>query len=167
MAALGYAMIARDFVMRPEVTTLSDVSYRAASYILHGPHSNMIGAFAMPVGYLASDMGWSISKAGSAIGEIENAGLISRFHDKRHLMIVGHFEINKPQNPNTMKKALKLLDALPADPLMAILVDNLRPFAEWFDKRSRERFTRPDANQTTEPLLPILDDICKRKCKPS
>lgn len=49
---------------------LSDQAKLLAIYLLTGPHSNMVGAFRLPDGYITEDLRWNIQVVKKAFQEL-------------------------------------------------------------------------------------------------
>jgi hypothetical protein len=129
---IGYALLPRKFFNETVTRSMTDAEFRAAIYIIAGPHSNSIGAMDLPPGYLSSDLGINQKKAEAIYRALVAHGVIQQFGDQRHIFLTRHFEWNTIQNPNVFKSAMKLLQALPSDPLVSQVINGMKPFAKRF-----------------------------------
>ncbi|MEI9992745.1 MAG: hypothetical protein WDM86_22260 [Rhizomicrobium sp.] len=67
-------------------------------YVLTGQHQNGAGAYHLPVGYAAADLRSTPVAVTAALGELNQAGLIEFDPATSEVLIVGWFDLCKPQN---------------------------------------------------------------------
>lgn len=113
-----YSQIYSQIWFDGKYTSLSDTAKLMFLYVLTSPHGNMIGYYRLPVAYAACDLGWDKKDVISALDELTVAGMIS-YDDKANVVLIKNFlKYNPIQNESQAKGAAKLLDDVPASPLI-------------------------------------------------
>ena len=93
----------------------SDTAFRIAIYLLAGPHSNSIGCFRLPKGYVAEDLGKGIETVSEGFQELSEAGFIRYCDRTKHVWMPKFLLHNQFENPNVAKAALKILGSIPKE----------------------------------------------------
>lgn len=83
-------------------------------YLLTCPHTTMIGAFSLPVGYLVEDIQWTPERIESAFAELFRKGFATLCAKSGWVWIHKYLEWNEPDNPNQWKAARKLAAKIPS-----------------------------------------------------
>jgi hypothetical protein len=135
----AYGILPRSLLIDPRVVGLTSNGFRLVVHALCGPHTNLIGAFHWPDGYISEDMRWSSETVSETVSEVLATGLLKRFGGGRYMLVPEFFEFNTLQNPNPLTAALKQLAALPPDPEIQIVINNLEPFVNRFGKEFPKR----------------------------
>jgi len=108
-----YGSIRTQFWIADDISHLSDQAKLLALYLLSGPHTNMLGCFRLPPGYIAEDLRWSIEVVNKALNELYDAAFIN-YDKKSHWLVVQQFlKWNPVENPNQAKKIVKLFSKIP------------------------------------------------------
>lgn len=96
-----YGQIQSGFWQSDDAGKLSDAGKLLAAYLLTGPHTNGLGCFKLPLGYLAEDLGWSSEKVADAFVEMASIGFAYRFGS---LVFIPKFLAwNRISNPKVAK----------------------------------------------------------------
>lgn len=108
---------------------LSDQGKLLALYLLTGPHSNMLGSFRIPNGYISEDLNWDVSIVKSALEQLIQINFISRDEESAWLIIYDFLKWNPIQNPRQGVGVQKLFDSIPNNstifkPLIHCLLDD-------------------------------------------
>ena len=135
-----YGSIQTCFWENADAQKLSDQGKLLATYLFTGPHSNMLGCFRLPAGYITEDLNWDILKVKRAFEELSEANFIIREEASSWLLICNFLKWNPIQNPKQAKGIQKLFDAVPirsviAKPLVNSLLNHGKYFEETFVKR--------------------------------
>ncbi len=135
-----YGSIQTCFWENADAQKLSDQGKLLATYLFTGPHSNMLGCFRLPAGYITEDLNWDIQKVKSAFDELAEANFIIREEASGWLLISNFLKWNPIQNPKQAKGVQKLFDAVPirstiSKPLISCLLNHGKYFeAEFVDR---------------------------------
>lgn len=98
-------------------------------YLLAGSQSNCVGCFRCTGHHLAADAICPAEGGEAALARLAELGLIERDPAAGLVWLPRWLRYNPLVNPNMGKGALMELLALPASPLLARVVESLRPFA--------------------------------------
>lgn len=93
-----FGSIPTNFWEIPEIRQLSDQAKLMASYLMTGPHSNMLGCYRLPAIYVTEDLAWSIEKVNDTFKELIDINFITRDEKLSWLVIHGFLKDNKIQN---------------------------------------------------------------------
>ena len=135
-----YGSIQTCFWENADAQKLSDQGKLLATYLFTGPHSNMLGCFRLPAGYITEDLNWDIQKVKSAFDELAEANFIIREEASGWLLISNFLKWNPIQNPKQAKGVQKLFDAVPirstiSKPLISCLLNHGKYFEAGFVDR--------------------------------
>ncbi len=108
-----YGKVYTTFWSSPTVTALTDDGKLLALYLMTCIHSTICGAFRLPDGYAAEDLGWPLARVSKALGDLVAAGFVRRCESTRWVWISKHIKWNPPENPNQIKSAAKAALAVP------------------------------------------------------
>ena len=120
-------------------------------YLLTGPHQGPIpGLFPLGVGAIADALDWSPKEIRTALGEIEDAGMIATSQRPPLIFLPKAITHNQPANPNIIKGWRAHWDELPECPLRdrALFIlrrsvkESLRPT---FDRIFQEEMARANS----------------------
>lgn len=142
----------------PVFLGLSDQGKVLALYLLSSPHTNMIGAFRLPDGYVAEDLRWPVETVAERFAELLNNGFATRDEGSKWVVIPKFCLWNEIENPNQGKAAAKLFQQIPDEcPAKPVLARALRDFAPKFPtevwkpfETLGEPFGKPFRNQEQE-----------------
>jgi hypothetical protein len=82
-------------------------------YLLSSPHTNMIGCFRLPVGYVAEDLHMTPEEVKDSLAELEQVGYINYDQKLSWVLLPRFLRWNQIENQNQAKSALKLFDEIP------------------------------------------------------
>jgi hypothetical protein len=129
-----YGSIQTCFWENPESQKLSDQGKLLATYLFTGPHSNMIGCFRLPAGYIIEDLNWDTLKVKEAFQELSESNFITRDEVTGWLLINNFLKWNPIQNPKQAKGVQKLFDAIPSKShLIKSVIHSLLSFGKYFE----------------------------------
>ena len=101
-------------------------------YLQTSPHSNLIGCFRLPIGYVMADLGWAEAKAKASLTEALRYGLIKRCDKTGWTFIVNFIEHNHFESPNVAKTALKVVEQIPTElPFYSLFINALAEHGKW------------------------------------
>lgn len=138
-----------------EFQGISDQGKILGAYLLSGPHTNMLGCFRLPFGYVQEDLKWSQETVSKAFDELYQNGFAT--HEKASEMVFIHkfLKWNEIENPNQGKAAVKTFDQLPEKcSLKTELFKAMVEYCPFLPDVFRNRFEtvkEPFRNQEPEP----------------
>lgn len=118
-----YGRIYTTFWTHPTIKSFGEDGRTLAAYLLTCEHSNAIGCYPLPAAYVIDDLSiegspWPLERVSKAFQILDEKGWALRFGDNRTICVTQFIDPwNKPENPNVVKRMLKLFDLLPKDPL--------------------------------------------------
>jgi hypothetical protein len=108
-----YGKVFTKFWVSPDIIGLSDDAKLMALYLLTGQHSNALGCFRLPSGYVASDLSWNASeRVSKGFGELSAIGFVT-VGKGDWLLLPKYLKFNPPENPNVGKMIHKLYSQVP------------------------------------------------------
>jgi hypothetical protein len=102
-----YGQIQSSFWGHPDIATLSDQAKLLATYLLTGPHTNGIGCFRLPDGYVAADLGWPFERLSEAFEELFRIGFCKRCERTNYVLMPTFLKWNALSNTNVAKARAK------------------------------------------------------------
>ncbi len=122
-----------------------------AVYLLTGPHTNMLGCFRLPIGYVAEDLKWNEETVYNAFSELEQIKFLIRDPESNWILITNFLAWNPIENPNQGKSIVKLFKRVPHQstvfkPIIKILLDQTKYLDEGF-KNHLATLSQPFQNQ--------------------
>ena len=137
---------------------MSDTGRTLALYLLTSPHSNILGCFHLPIGYVCEDLKWAPERVAEGFVELFDKGFAT--HDKATKWVVLHAYLkwNPIENPNQGISAGRLFEQIPdRSTVKPALAAALREFAKHFPRSILddfetvgERLPKPFRNQEQE-----------------
>lgn len=106
-----YGVLQCSFWQSDDARTLSDAGKLLAAYLVTGPHSNGLGCYRLPDGYVMADFGWTVDKVTKAFEELSRNGFAYRFESV--VFIPNFLRWNKIANPKVAAARQKEFEALP------------------------------------------------------
>ncbi|MCE3238742.1 MAG: hypothetical protein K0R24_1723 [Gammaproteobacteria bacterium] len=135
-----YGSIRTCFWENEDAQKLSDQGKLLATYLLTGPHSNMLGCFRLPAGYITEDLRWDIQKVKAAFHELHELRFIARDQTSGWVFIHHFLKWNPIQNPKQAKGVQKLFDAVPLQSTVSKpLIQDLLNHGKYFDEAFKDR----------------------------
>lgn len=95
-----YGQIQCAFWIDPELQSLSDEAVLLAVYLMTGPHSNGLGCYRLPDGYIQADRGWTPGTIKKAFGELSEKGFAYRCESTGFVIIPNFLKWNPITNAN-------------------------------------------------------------------
>lgn len=156
---------------RKFISVRKDDAARLFYFYLHTcPQTNSCGCFHLPIGYAATDLGWTFKAVAEAIERLSKAFLIDWNRAEEVVRIVNFLEHDPPTNPNHARSMAKIAIELPDCEQKAIIISELVKFdhskeAKNFKelKAEFERLSKafPKPIETPLPLSPVPDPLPK------
>jgi hypothetical protein len=138
-----YGQVQSAFWQSPDAQAWSDTGKLLALYLLTGPHSNGIGCFRLPDGYVMADLNWSAERVAKGFEELSGKGFANRFDGV--VFLPNFLRWNRIANGNIAKARLGEFDALPKGQAKSRCAASLLEFCSHWD-----------AEQTT-----VLETVCQ------
>lgn len=145
-------------------------------YILTSPHSNALGVYVLPLGYIEGDLKWPKKTLSKAFGELLKMGSIK--YNSPVILIKNHLRYNPIDslNKNQLKNIVKIISQLPRNPLVLELEPLVKPFlnglpnpfetlsnSETEEETEEEKETLPKETLSEELSFFLLKKIRERK----
>jgi hypothetical protein len=131
----SYGRIQTQFWTDEKILRLTDGAKLLMSYFLTGPHTNAIGCFRLPSGYIEADFGWVTETVTQTVSELLREGLILRDQKTGWTLLPNFLKHNPIENPNVAKAAMPLIEAIPQTlEMFSVFIKALEPYAERFPK---------------------------------
>lgn len=149
-----YGKVHTSFWISDGMRQVSDDARLLALYLLTGQHTNMIGCFRLPDGYVSEDLGWHFERVSKGFDELSRNGFVSRDSTSKWVLIRKFMTWNSIENPNQGISALRLFSQVPDNTslkpelarILAGAIDHLDP-----EKlKGSERVIKPFLNQEQE-----------------
>jgi uncharacterized damage-inducible protein DinB len=150
-----YGSVCTSFWIDPQTQSLTNESKLLALYLLTGPHTNMLGCFRLPVGYIAEDLHWDKKNVLDSVNELSTLGFITYDSNSSWVLIHEFLKYNPIENPNQGKSIAKLVDKISESstvfkPLMKLLINHQQYLEEPFRNRLKalsKEFRNQDQDQ--------------------
>ena len=94
-----------------KIAGLNDEAKLLALYCLTGEHSNAIGCFRLPIGYIETDLRWDKAKAERALTCLTESGFALYDEDSHYLLMPRYLEHNPIENSRVGKMCVQLINA--------------------------------------------------------
>lgn len=160
-----YGQIQCSFWSHPEVALLSNDAKLLAVYLLTGPHSNGLGCYRLPDGYIQADLGWCSKTVSKGFSELFEIGFAKRCERTFYVLMPNFLQWNEIANPNVAKSREKEFSTISSkSTIYKDLCDSLRAHGKHFSEAFLNRLetlskgygkqepTRPEPNQNqTKP----------------
>lgn len=125
-------------------------------YLLSSKHKNLIGLYYLPLGYVCSDLGWTMEKTSGAIKTLIGMGRIIYDYDSCVILILNYFKHNRIQNMNQAKSGVDKLNELPENSCLIdfeiVVKKYYKPFMKPLLKRLQERLGKPVEEEIKEDV---------------
>lgn len=130
-----YGRVRTSFWTDDKMPSASTEAKLLALYLLTGPHSNMIGCYRLPKGYVTADLGWSDETVSKGFSELFRNGFAERDETTGWTFIRHFLRHNTIENPNVGKKAAAMVETVPGSlAFFPRLLNELEPYTERFAK---------------------------------
>lgn len=133
---------------------VSDDARLLALYLLTGQHTNMIGCFRLPDGYVSEDLAWTPERVSKGFDELSKNGFATRDSSSKWVLIRNFLSWNSVENPNQGIAALRLFDQVPdkssVKPELARVLASALSHISISKLKGSERVLQPFLNQEQE-----------------
>lgn len=133
---------------------VSDDARLLALYLLTGQHTNMIGCFRLPDGYVSEDLAWTPERVSKGFDELSENGFATRDSSSKWVLIRNFLAWNSVENPNQGIAALRLFDQVPdkssVKPELARVLASALSHISISKLKGSERVLQPFLNQEQE-----------------
>lgn len=102
-----YGQIQTCFWSNYDIQQLSDQAKLLATYLMTGPHSNGLGCYRLPDGYVQDDLIWPSETVSKRFGELFQIGFSKRCERTKFVFIPKFLFWNPIANPNVAKSRIK------------------------------------------------------------
>ncbi|MBS0877965.1 MULTISPECIES: hypothetical protein [unclassified Tatumella] len=110
-----YGKVHTSFWISDGMRRVSDDARLLALYLLTGQHTNMIGCFRLPDGYVSEDLAWAPERVSKGFDELSNNGFATRDSVSKWVLIHNFLSWNPIENPNQGISAMRLFDQIPGN----------------------------------------------------
>lgn len=108
-----YGKVHTSFWISDGMRRVSDDARLLALYLLTGQHTNMIGCFRLPDGYVSEDLNWTPERVSKGFDELSKNGFATRDSASKWVLILNFMRWNPVENPNQGIAALRLFAQVP------------------------------------------------------
>jgi len=108
-----YGQIQCSFWGSPEIAGLDSNGKLLAAYLLTGPHSNGLGCFRVPLGYVMADLGWDKKTVSKGFEDLIDSGFCLRCNDTEWVIMPKYLKWNPIANPKVGAARVKEARACP------------------------------------------------------
>lgn len=108
-----YGKVHTSFWISDGMRRVSDDARLLALYLLTGQHTNMIGCFRLPDGYVSEDLAWTPERVSKGFDELSANGFATRDSSSKWVLIRNFLTWNSVENPNQGIAALRLFEQVP------------------------------------------------------
>ena len=151
-----YGQVQTSFWSSADAQSFSDNGKLLALYLLTGPHSNGLGCYKLPLGYVVEDLNWDAETVSEGFTELFQTGFSEWCENTKFVFLPAFLRWNPISNPNVAKSRVKEFDAIPKNArFYGELCHSMLAFGNHFGKdfetllkRLAERYTKQ------EPTLP-------------
>ncbi|MFP2239927.1 hypothetical protein ACLEX4_15540 [Pseudescherichia vulneris] len=149
-----YGKVHTSFWISDGMRQVSDDARLLALYLLTGQHTNMIGCFRLPDGYVSEDLGWPFERVSKGFEELFRNGFATRDSSSKWVLIRNFMTWNSIENPNQGISALRLFTQVPDNasvkPELARLMADAIAHIDPEKLKGSERVIKPFLNQEQE-----------------
>ncbi|WP_208324745.1 hypothetical protein [Raoultella planticola] len=149
-----YGKVHTSFWISDGMRRVSDDARLLALYLLTGQHTNMIGCFRLPDGYVSEDLSWTSERVSKGFDELSANGFATRDSSSKWVLIRNFLSWNPVENPNQGIAALRLFDQVPdkstVKPELARVLASAISHIGIAKLKGSERVLQPFLNQEQE-----------------
>ena len=144
-----YGKVQTTFWTSADTSTMTDTGRMLALYLLTSPHSNILGCFHLPIGYVCEDLKWDAGRVSEGFAELSQKGFATHDLASKWVVLHAYLKWNPIENPNQGISAGRLFEQIPnrstVKPLLAMA---LRDFSKHFPIAILDQF-----ETVSKPLL--------------
>lgn len=128
-----YGQIQCSFWTDPEILSLGNDAKLLAAYLMTGPHSNGIGCYRLPFGYVEADFGWSSETVSKAFAELSEIGFAMYCERSQFVFMPRFLKFNPISNANVATNREREFRVVPKNSsFYAALAQSLLTFGKHF-----------------------------------
>ncbi len=136
-----YGKVQTTFWTSQDTSGLTDTGRMLALYLLTSPHSNILGCFHLPVGYVCEDLKWATERVEKGFAELFGKGFATRDNDSKWVVMHAYLKWNPIENPNQGVSAGRLFEQIPSrSTVKPLLAAALREFSKHFPAKILDEF---------------------------
>ena len=125
-----YGQIQCSFWSDPDIQTLNDQGKLLFAYLLTGPHSNGLGCYRLPSGYVSSDLGWSLETVSKGFRYLIDSLFLVRCERTDWVILPKFLSWNGIANPKVAAARIKEAREVPKQSIVwPVMVEALNQFA--------------------------------------
>lgn len=109
-----YGQIQCAFWINPEMQRMEDGPKLLATYLLTGPHSNGLGCYPLPFGYVQADLGYGFDTVSKGFQTLVEKGFVRRCDATGYIFIPKYLRWNTISNPKVASARQKEFEAIPS-----------------------------------------------------
>lgn len=129
-----YGSIQTSFWANPNAQKLSDQGKLLMTYLFTGPHSNMLGCFRLPAGYISEDLCWDIEKIKAVFLELANNNFVTRDSTSGWMVIHDFLKLNPIHNIRQAKGVENLFSIVPTEStILNQVIHELISYGKYFN----------------------------------
>jgi hypothetical protein len=110
-----YGVVSSTFWTSEDISKFSDQGKLLALYLLTGPHSNIIGCYRLPFGYVQDDLNWNNGTVSKGFSELSRNGFATHDSGSNWVLVHKYLKWNPIENPNQGKFAEKIIRQIPSN----------------------------------------------------
>jgi len=110
---MRYAKFNSRFWKSKKIKALSMETKALGAYLISSPHSNQLGCYLLPLGYITIDLGIDKDKVIQGINELEKIGFLKYCYDTEYVFICKYLSYDMPLNSNSWKGLFSQLEEIP------------------------------------------------------
>lgn len=149
-----YGKVHTSFWISDGMRRVSDDARLLALYLLTGQHTNMIGCFRLPDGYVSEDLNWTSERVSKGFNELSKNGFATRDFASKWVLIRNFMSWNPVENPNQGIAAMRLFSQVPdkstVKPELARIMNDAIAHIGGAKLKGSERVLEPFLNQEQE-----------------
>lgn len=173
-----YGQIQCAFWTDPELQSMSDEAVLLAAYLMTGPHSNGLGCYRLPDGYVQADRGWSSGTIKKAFAELSANGFAYRCERTGFVLIPNFLRWNPAANPKVSTAREREFNTVPKtfehySTLIQSLIEHGKHWREGFrnhletlSKGYREGYAKQDPIRIEPEQDPTREEECAEQSSP-
>ena len=150
-----------------DVQGMTDDAKLLAAFLLTSHHSNIIGCFRLPDGYISDDLGWDSERVTKGFRELFEKGFATRNEQSKWVVIHKYMKWNPPENPNQLKAVTKAFNNTPSDSgVKQELARSLAEFCQGFPEDVLKPFLNPFETVSKPVVVTVTETVIAAPPKP-
>lgn len=131
-----YGQVQCGFWLSADFEGLADADKLLAIYLLTGPHSNGIGCYVLPNGYIMADLKWTAEQVAERMANLVRTGFVTQFGQV--VFIPKFLRWNNIANPNVFTARFGEWRALPKGDAKGLAARALLEFGQHITERNKD-----------------------------